>query len=127
MNLQRSKVRENGGWSITPHRSAGFTGTLRPLRIEGDIRDLELEDEVPPQLNGSLHRVQPAARFPPKFENEPFFNDDGMVSLRRLRNALIDCKKRYLQTGQQKTCVAVPQSIIQESCFSPRNKTAPQG
>ena len=35
----------------------GFTGTLRPNRFEGDIHDLEIEGEIPAQLNGTYHRV----------------------------------------------------------------------
>ena len=42
----------------------GFTGVLRPLRLEGDIFDIEVEGEVPAQLNGTFHRVHPDAQLP---------------------------------------------------------------
>lgn len=32
----------------------GQTGVLRPLRLEGDILDLEVEGEIPSQLNGTF-------------------------------------------------------------------------
>jgi carotenoid cleavage dioxygenase-like enzyme len=57
----------------------GFTGTLRPLRIEGDILDLEIEGEIPAQLAGTFHRVHPDAQFAPMDENDQFFNGDGYV------------------------------------------------
>jgi len=36
---------------------AHFPGTLRPIRLEGDILDLEADGEIPEQLNGTFHRV----------------------------------------------------------------------
>ncbi|MDY6984262.1 MAG: carotenoid oxygenase family protein, partial [Pseudomonadota bacterium] len=79
-----------------------FQGILKPLRFEGDIRDLEVEGEVPAQLNGTYHRVHPDQQFPPRFENEQFFNGDGMVSLFRFRNGKVDFKQRYAQTDKFK-------------------------
>ena len=68
----------------------GFTGTLRPVRLEGDILDVEIEGEVPSQLNGTFHRVHPDQQFPPKYDTDQFFNGDGMVTLFRFRNGVID-------------------------------------
>jgi carotenoid cleavage dioxygenase-like enzyme len=83
-------------------RTPGFTGTLRPMRFEGDIHDLELEGEFPEQLNGTYHRVHPDAQFAPRFEGDQFFNGDGMVSLFRFRNGRLDFKSRYAQTDKWK-------------------------
>jgi carotenoid cleavage dioxygenase len=80
----------------------GFTGTLRPLRIEGDILDLEIEGEVPPQLNGTFHRVHPDGQFPPRFADDQFFNGDGMVSLFHFHRGTIDFRQRYAQTDKLK-------------------------
>ncbi len=80
----------------------GFTGLLRPIRLEGDILDLELEGEVPVQLNGTYHRVQPDAQFPPRFENDQFFNGDGLVALFRFHDGKIDFKQRYAETDKFK-------------------------
>lgn len=79
-----------------------FQGILRPLRFEGDILDLEVEGEVPPQLNGTYHRVHPDQQFAPRFDNEQFFNGDGMISLFRFRNGKVDFKQRYAQTDKFK-------------------------
>jgi len=78
----------------------GFTGVLRPVRFEGDIFDLEIEGDVPDQLHGSFHRVHPDAQLPPRFENDQFFNGDGMVSLFRFRGGKIDFRQRYAGTDK---------------------------
>ncbi|MDX9875612.1 MAG: carotenoid oxygenase family protein [Spongiibacteraceae bacterium] len=80
----------------------GFTGVLRPLRIECDIHDLEVEGEVPAELDGTFHRVHPDAQFPPKFENDQFFNGDGMISLFHFRKGKVDFRQRYAQTDKWK-------------------------
>ena len=80
----------------------GFTGVLRPLRLEGDIFDLEVEGEVPEQLNGTFHRVHPDAQVAPMYENDQFFNGDGMISLFRFRNGKVDFKQRYARTDKWK-------------------------
>ncbi len=79
-----------------------FSGILKPLRFEGDILDCEVEGEVPSQLNGTFHRVHPDQQFPPKFDNEQFFNGDGLISLFRFRNGKVDFKQRYAQTDKFK-------------------------
>jgi carotenoid cleavage dioxygenase len=83
-------------------KTRGFTGTLRPLRLEGDILDLEVDGELPAQLDGTFHRVHPDAQFAPRFEDDQFFNGDGMVSLFRLRGGRIDFRQRYAQTDKWK-------------------------
>jgi carotenoid cleavage dioxygenase-like enzyme len=40
----------------------GLTGALRPNRFKGDIHDLEIEGEIPAQLNGTYDRVHPDAQ-----------------------------------------------------------------
>ena len=80
----------------------GFTGTLRPIRMEGDILDLEIEGEVPAQLNGTFHRVHPDAQFAPRFDSDQFFNGDGMVSLFHFHDGKIDFRQRYAQTDKWK-------------------------
>ena len=93
-------------------QTPGFTGTLRPLRIEGDINDLEIEGEVPADLAGTFHRVHPDAQFPPKFENDQFFNGDGMVSLFRFQNGRINLRQRYAQTDKWKLERAAGKSLF---------------
>lgn len=81
-------------------QTRGFTGTLRPFRAECDILDLEIEGELPPGLNGTFHRVHPDAQFPPMFEDDQFFNGDGMVSLFHFHRGRVDFRQRYAQTDK---------------------------
>ena len=80
----------------------GFTGVLRPIRLESDIRDMEVEGEIPASLNGTFHRVHPDAQFPPRYEDDQFFNGDGMISLFRFHDGKVDFKQRYAQTDKWK-------------------------
>jgi len=80
----------------------GFTGVLRPIRLEGDICDLEVDGEIPSSLNGTFHRVHPDAQFPPKYENDQFFNGDGMISLFRFHDGKVDFRQRYARTDKWK-------------------------
>ncbi len=90
----------------------GMTGVLRPLRLEGDILDCEVEGEIPSSLNGTFHRVHPDAQFPPKFENDQFFNGDGMVSMFHFRDGKVDFKQRYAQTDKWKAERAAGRSLF---------------
>ncbi len=83
-------------------KTPGLTRPRRPLRFEGDIHELEIEGEIPAQLNGTYHRVHPDAQFPPKSDTDQFFNGDGMISLFRFRNGKIDFKCRYAQSDKWK-------------------------
>ena len=84
-----------------PH-NPGFEGTLRPLRIQGDIKDVEVEGEIPAGLDGAFHRVHPDNQFPPVFDDDQFFNGDGMVSMFRVKDGKVDFKQRYAQTDKWK-------------------------
>lgn len=80
----------------------GFTSVLRLVRLEGDIHDLEIEGDVPTDLNGAFYRVHPDPQFAPKFDDDQFFNGDGMVSMFRIRDGRIDFRQRYAQTDRFK-------------------------
>jgi carotenoid cleavage dioxygenase len=77
-----------------------FSGILKPLRFEGDILDLEVDGEVPAELNGTFHRVHPDQQFSPLYDDDQFFNGDGMISLFRFRNGKVDFKQRYARTDR---------------------------
>ncbi|MDE2596160.1 MAG: carotenoid oxygenase family protein [Sphingomonadales bacterium] len=80
----------------------GFTSVLRLVRLEGDIRDLEIEGEVPADLDGAFYRVHPDPQFPPRFADDQFFNGDGMVSMFRFKDGKVDFRQRYAQTDKWK-------------------------
>ena len=83
-------------------QTSGFTHSLRPQRLECEVFDLDVEGTVPPEIDGRYQRVHPDAQFPPRFENDQFFNGDGMITLFRFRNGRIDLKQRYAHTDKCK-------------------------
>jgi carotenoid cleavage dioxygenase-like enzyme len=79
-----------------------FQDVLRLVRLEGDIADLEIEGEVPPEMDGAFYRVHPDPQFAPKYANDQFFNGDGMVSMFRIRDGRVSFKQRYARTDKWK-------------------------
>lgn len=90
----------------------GFTGTLRPLRLQGEILDMEIEGEIPPEINGAFHRVHPDNQFAPMFDNDQFFNGDGLVSMFRVHDGKVDFKQRYAHTDKWKLENAAGKSLF---------------
>jgi carotenoid cleavage dioxygenase len=93
-------------------QTSSFTGLLRPLRLEGDIHDLEVEGEIPADIDGAFHRVHPDAQFPPRTDNDQFFNGDGMISLFRFSGGKIDLRQRYAHTDKWKLENAAGKSLF---------------
>lgn len=79
-----------------------YQGVLRPVRMEGDIADVEIEGEVPPEMDGAFYRVHPDPQFAPIKAGDQFFNGDGMVTMFRFRNGRIAMKQRYARTDKWK-------------------------
>lgn len=80
----------------------GFTSVLRLIRLEGDIRDLEVVGDIPAELDGAFYRVHPDPQFPPKFADDQFFNGDGMIAMFRFKGGKVDFRQRYAQTDKWK-------------------------
>ena len=79
-----------------------FTGPNAPIRIEGEVFDLEIEGELPGQLDGAFYRVQPDPQLPPRLDDDIAFNGDGMISMFRFRDGRVDFKQRWVQTDKWK-------------------------
>ena len=79
-----------------------YQDVLRLGRIEGDIADLEIEGEVPPEMDGAFYRVHPDPQFPPRKAGDQFFNGDGMVSMFRVRDGRVRFRQRYAKTDKWK-------------------------
>ncbi|KAK0389346.1 hypothetical protein NLU13_2921 [Sarocladium strictum] len=80
--------------------SAAFSGFNKPCRFEGDIFDLEVDGQIPPEINGTFYRVQPDHRFPPVFEDDIHFNGDGNITAIRIQDGHADYKQRYVHTDR---------------------------
>jgi carotenoid cleavage dioxygenase len=77
----------------------GFQGRFAPVRLEGEIRGLEVtQGEVPAALDGTFYRVGADPAWPPFVERDFYFNADGMVAMFRFKNGYVDFRSRYVRT-----------------------------
>jgi carotenoid cleavage dioxygenase-like enzyme len=80
-----------------------FTGALyTPARFEGDIYDLEIDGEVPDEIDGTFFQVAPDPQYPPMLGEDMFFNGDGAITAFRFTNGHVDFKRRYVMTERLK-------------------------
>ncbi|MFM0229653.1 carotenoid oxygenase family protein [Paraburkholderia sediminicola] len=77
-----------------------FRGFNAPSRVESDIFDLEVEGDLPADLNGTFYRCGPDPQFPPLLGTDLRFNGDGMVSMFRFRDGHVDFRSRYVRTDK---------------------------
>ena len=85
-----------------PRETSYFRIPTIPGRFEIDISDLDVEGEVPTQLNGAFYRMQPDPYFPRRTDEDVYFNGDGMVGRFSFGNGKVDFKQRYVQTDKLK-------------------------
>jgi carotenoid cleavage dioxygenase-like enzyme len=77
----------------------GFQGRFAPVRMEGEIRGLEVtQGEVPTALRGTFYRVGADPAWPPFVPHDFYFNADGMVSMFRFADGYVDFRSRYVRT-----------------------------
>ncbi len=77
-------------------------GPFAPSRAEIDLRDCEVEGDLPSDLDGAFYRVGPDYQYPPKFPNNIPFDGEGHVSMFRFANGHVDYKSRYVRTQRFK-------------------------
>jgi carotenoid cleavage dioxygenase-like enzyme len=92
--------------------SIAFKGFNRPDRFETDIYDIEVDGEVPKQLDGAFYRVNPDPQFPPKLGDDIVFNGDGMVSKFAFKNGCINFKHRWIKTDKWRLEHAAGKSLF---------------
>ncbi len=78
--------------------TATFTGFNEPCRIEADVFDLEVEGELPSELDGTFYRCGPDPCYPPRLGDDININGDGMVTMFRFAGGHVDLKGRYVHT-----------------------------
>src|SRR5580698_6668656 len=77
----------------------GFQGRFAPVRLEGDIRGVEVtQGEIPASLRGTFYRVGADPAWPPFVNRDFYFNADGMVAMFRFENGYCDFRSRYVRT-----------------------------
>jgi carotenoid cleavage dioxygenase len=84
-------------------KTRNFTGYFAPSRVEADIADLEVvAGAIPAELDGIFHRVAPDPHFPPKGDDDIWFNGDGMVTAFRFHGGRVDMRQRWVHTDKFK-------------------------
>ena len=68
-----------------------------PFRAECDIRDCDVEGEIPSSIDGAFYRVGPDWQYPPDPGDIPF-DGEGHVSMFRIQNGHVDFRSRYVRT-----------------------------
>jgi carotenoid cleavage dioxygenase len=48
-----------------------FSAFMKPCRVEGEVPNLEVYGEIPPEIDGTFYRVMPDPQFVPFIENDP--------------------------------------------------------
>ena len=83
-------------------KSPTFLTIDEPFRFEGELFDLEVEGQIPPELDGTFFRVGPDQAFPPKMGDANPFNGDGFVTAFRIADGHCDLQARYVMTERLK-------------------------
>jgi len=74
-----------------------YGGTYAPLGAEVDVRDCEIEGEIPDTLSGGFYAVGPDPQYPLAPGNIPF-DGEGHVRLFRIKHGRVDYRSRYVRT-----------------------------
>jgi carotenoid cleavage dioxygenase len=75
-----------------------FNGYAAPVRIEGEVHDLEVIGNLPHELEGIYIRNSADHAYPPLLGKDIFLNGDGMVHRVRIQNGHADLTMRYVRT-----------------------------
>ncbi|ETS75497.1 hypothetical protein PFICI_12441 [Pestalotiopsis fici W106-1] len=78
-----------------------LAGSGSPCRIEGELADLVVLGEIPPEINGTFYRVMCDPFVPPDPNNVPI-DGDGNVSAFRIHNGRVDMRLKYIETERYK-------------------------
>ena len=74
-----------------------LVGNFAPWPMEGDIRDIPVEGEIPKELNGAYYRNGPNPQFAPR-GNYHWFDGDGMIHGFFFENGRCDYRNRWVRT-----------------------------
>ncbi len=79
-----------------------FIGTNTPRRVEMSVRNLEIEGEIPAEVNGAFFRAVPDNAHAPMFDDDIALNHDGMIARFDITDGpngkSVDFDIRYVET-----------------------------
>ena len=88
-------------------------GINAPVGEEYDIEGLEVEGDIPVDIEGTFFRAVPDPAYPPYMEdNGAIISGDGTVSAIRLRDGKVSCSMRFVQTERHKAEDAAGEALF---------------
>ena len=93
-------------------KSPMFGGFGAPYRAEADIRDCEVDGEIPAAINGAFYRVGPDYQYPPLRPDNIPFDGEGHVSMFRIADGRADFRSRYVRTQRFKAQAAARRALF---------------
>ncbi|EXJ65589.1 uncharacterized protein A1O5_11116 [Cladophialophora psammophila CBS 110553] len=90
----------HNSWGLKPQKwesAKDLAGSGIPCRIEGEVKDMMVFGEIPPEINGTFYRVMTDPFVPPHVGTTPI-DGDGHISAFRFHNGQVDLKMRYIET-----------------------------
>lgn len=78
--------------------SITYNKFFKPVRIEADVYDVEVEGRIPEVLKGCFYRLGADAQYPPFLGQDIYLNGDGMMTQLRLENGHADLRTRFVRT-----------------------------
>ena len=79
-----------------------FIGSNTPRRLELSVRNLEVEGEIPAEVNGAFFRAVPDNAHAPMFDDDIALNHDGMVARFNFDGGAVDFDIKYVETDRYK-------------------------
>jgi carotenoid cleavage dioxygenase len=75
-----------------------FIGSNTPRRLELSARNLDVEGEIPREIEGAFFRAVPDSAHTPMFEDDIALNADGMIGRFNFENGAVDFDIKYVET-----------------------------
>jgi carotenoid cleavage dioxygenase len=79
-----------------------FIGSNTPRRLELSARNLDVEGEIPREIEGAFFRAVPDSAHAPMFEDDIALNADGMIGRFYFENGAVDFDIKYVETERYK-------------------------
>lgn len=83
-------------------KTPNYMGLNTPLGIEWQAFDIDVEGEIPAEVEGCFYRAVPDPQYPPFNDDETVLSDDGMVHRIEFRGGHVHSSIRYVQTARYK-------------------------
>jgi carotenoid cleavage dioxygenase len=75
-----------------------YRGLNTPVHIEASAHDLQVEGEIPAEIDGAFFRALHDPAYPPMYEDDVVLSRDGMISKIEIKDGRASTAVRYVQT-----------------------------